>query len=263
MNYRGIYQKVNPLINLPMKKIILLLIPFLILSLGCYSQNRNLEIMFIASVDNKKIINKANLSLDKKPGNRAMVQEVLNSIENLYFKLYTTDRESIFIIDESLKRDKKTYINLVEVLAGSQEVYTNYETQEILEKPRHFPNTLVKPSSNNWTLINEKKVIKNKKCYKAIGTRIETNSSGENLNVTCTAWYTPEISIPFGPSIYSGLPGLILRLETSQGLIFDVEHIKEFNTQPTFVRRPEGKIINKGEYSKLIKSTRNKIGSGF
>ncbi|MBF4464549.1 GLPGLI family protein [Flavobacterium sp. LC2016-12] len=55
----------------------------------------------------------------------------------------------------------------------------------------------------NWKLINETKKIGNFTCKKA-----STFFRGRNY----TAWYNPEIAVPFGPWKFQGLPGLILEV---------------------------------------------------
>ena len=84
-------------------------------------------------------------------------------------------------------------------------VYKDFGSKEILAQEmildRLFlvKEELVKP---NWTLINEDLEILGYSCKKAL------NEQG------VVAWYCPELSISDGPSLYYGLPGLILKVDS-------------------------------------------------
>ena len=73
----------------------------------------------------------------------------------------------------------------------------------------------------NWKLNNDTMRIAGYVCYKA-----EENG--------LVAWYTNEIKIPFGPYIYTGLPGLILMLE---------DHIHNRLFKAISVRKHNYKIV--------------------
>lgn len=91
-----------------------------------------------------------------------------------------------------------------------------------------------------WKLENETKTILKYSCKKA-----KTQFAGRNY----IAWYTPDIPINNGPWKFSGLPGLILRVEDDRGQIsFDCVAIE----------KPEKGIpifIKKEHYIKLKKKT--------
>lgn len=75
------------------------------------------------------------------------------------------------------------------------------------------------PSINNinWTLTKDSLAISGINCFKAIG-KLDT--------VTYTAFYAPSIPISDGPSILVGLPGLILKSESSNGLKIELLSLK-------------------------------------
>lgn len=62
----------------------------------------------------------------------------------------------------------------------------------------------------NWTIIDENKTIGDFKCKKAIAT-----INGYETE----AWFASEIPISNGPSIYSGLPGLVLEIRFGKKVI--------------------------------------------
>ncbi len=99
-----------------------------------------------------------------------------------------------------------------------------------------------------WETLNEKKEISGFQCSKAI---IRKNN-GKNI----IAWYTTEIPIADGPSIYAGLPGLIIQLETNSSTttVVSVEYadttveipeFKEFTDFETYRKSVLGKQQNK------------------
>jgi GLPGLI family protein len=69
----------------------------------------------------------------------------------------------------------------------------------------------------DWILLNETKLIGNYKCYKATCDDIVVNKIN-TFRHPIIAWYCPEIPFPFGPLGYGGLPGLILELQTKNGV---------------------------------------------
>ncbi|MBS1628087.1 MAG: GLPGLI family protein [Bacteroidetes bacterium] len=63
--------------------------------------------------------------------------------------------------------------------------------------------------SINWVLQNDSVMINGVKCIKAIG----------KLNAEIyTAWFAPSIPVSDGPTFLKGLPGLILKCETTNGV---------------------------------------------
>jgi len=76
------------------------------------------------------------------------------------------------------------------------------------EKNNYYAYTKSGLSNNNWTLLNDTIIIGSYLCHKAIK-KIDTTE--------IVAWYTTEIPINEGPLLNYGLPGLILKTESSTG----------------------------------------------
>lgn len=74
----------------------------------------------------------------------------------------------------------------------------------------------------DWNLTNEVKIIDGYTCYKA-----EKKLFYERSQVYkyITAWYTPDIPVPFGPIGSGNLPGLILQLKFSGRAVYTVSKI--------------------------------------
>jgi len=86
----------------------------------------------------------------------------------------------------------------------------------------------------NWKLINETKKIGNFTCKKAT-----TFFRGRNY----TAWYNPEIAVPFGPWKFQGLPGLILEViddkKTHQWYFKSVEYPTQSKEPVKYISLPK------------------------
>ena len=87
-----------------------------------------------------------------------------------------------------------------------QKVYRDLEKKRVIMKKTFRKKDFLMtefPKSGKWKLVNENKEIAGYECNKA--TRIDGEQKIE-------AWYTTEIPIASGPSVYGDLPGLILEV---------------------------------------------------
>lgn len=106
--------------------------------------------------------------------------------------------------------------------------------------------TVKKASSIIWQLTDESKLIDDKLCFKATTSILIISRLG-NKEIEITAWYCPEIPIPFGPQNYGGLPGLIMELNDRAGLTFFVSKINL--NKKVFFQIPKNKtLIDYDEY---------------
>ena len=72
---------------------------------------------------------------------------------------------------------------------------------------------LIEIDEKKWEITQESKKIGNYLCYKAI------DIASTNRKMKPVVWFTPEISISFGPLKYNGLPGLVILVEMSKRTI--------------------------------------------
>ena len=95
------------------------------------------------------------------------------------------------------------------------EIYNYPKKKQCNEKYRLFLNAGVLCYPSKWTDIewnyssNDTIKLLGYTCNKAIA-----NFAGRKY----TAWYTLDVPIPYGPYKFSGLPGLIIRIEESNGM---------------------------------------------
>ena len=89
-------------------------------------------------------------------------------------------------------------------------------------------------------------------CYKAI-TRKEIEGRWGKKILEITAWFTPEISVNFGPKEYNNLPGLILELNEN-GIVYTASKITLNSKKRLKISKPSsGKKVSIDEYNKISK----------
>lgn len=91
-----------------------------------------------------------------------------------------------------------------------------------------------------WELTDEKKIINGKECIKATTTS----------NITVAAWFTTDIPLSIGPLGYSGLPGLIIQLDTPT-YSYVLQDISTLEEQPVFEIPTKGKNVTQEEFDRL------------
>jgi len=155
---------------------------------------------------------------------------------------------------------------------GSGSLYfKNLKEKRFVSKTEIMGKTfLIKDSIPNyqWQLTSETKNIGNYTCYKATFTQEvenmmmtvengETKQTKKSETITTTAWYTPQIPISNGPTIYHGLPGLILEINDGKTTIVCTEIVLNPSEKITISEPDKGKIVTQAEYDK-IRDEKNK-----
>ena len=126
-----------------------------------------------------------------------------------YYRLITKGDQSLYYItinDTSKYNREGAY--------HSDVVYTFLKDQRILKVDK----SLIKNSARSYKFLDFKKLnIKNKNImyrgHKSI--LVSGIVNDEEVNI----YFIPDIPTPFGPSIYSGLPGLVVKVETPKAII--------------------------------------------
>lgn len=248
------------------KNRILLLIIFLISAFLHCQEVKNHIITYKTNVvktekNEKKSLNK-NQSEEKK---------LVKTYKNVIFEKYIYNIESISqlkiannnstyevekVIDEDLaKSNARTFFNSITKSKGK--IYFNNITNvEIIEKNAFGHNFLIKDKRKKikWNISKETKKIGKFRCYKANTVLNVRNAIKKNAKEEVIAWFSPDIPIDFGPSIYSGLPGLIMEIniENSFGRIQTVVTKIESNLKNFNLDKPrKGKSINSKEFLQI------------
>lgn len=116
----------------------------------------------------------------------------------------------------------------------------------------------------NWVLTSETKKIGNYNCFKAFYTRKVKKKRGVFKNGTTkkieqeeiqkvVAWYTTSIPINNGPSVYQGLPGLILEINDGDTVILCTEIVLNTAKNIDFNMPKKGKEVSLKEFKDIYR----------
>lgn len=168
----------------------------------------------------------------------------VNSI--LEFSMTKSKYDVLDELDSDLSKNE--VVNFVKTRAGGSKVYfteNNSKSISIFEQDCKLGQCfLIKHKNFNYRLLKETKKINNYACYKAIL---------NYKNIDIIFWYTPEISISFGPKNFSGLPGAILEIQDGY-FSFSATTIElKLSSNELSIERPKGKLVTKDEYDEMLK----------
>jgi GLPGLI family protein len=217
----------------------LLLLPF-------FSLSQSYEIDYIT----KKTINRNTESKEEIP------DFLKKEVEDIFIKIENTDEYSKLVYNKGISRYKlfevKEFGETIEDKNTSRTVvYKNFIKNEcVMTGDLLKEGEIVKEGLSDlytWTYAQDTMTIHSFVCKKAT-----CMYNGK----TFTAWYTPQILIMDGLMQFSGLPGLILKLEYPGGYtVFD---------KMTIITQPNQTIsIPKGEKEITFKDYMKRIAKGF
>lgn len=86
-----------------------------------------------------------------------------------------------------------------------------------------------------WEITKEELMVNGIRCIKANGVRPPPGP--EFLSDTYTAWFSPDIPVPFGPYQFFGLPGLIVKCKWSN-LVIEATGIKNISANKHMLKVP-------------------------
>ena len=160
-----------------------------------------------------------------------------NKLKSIYFTLLITQNESYFYSNTVMGIDDSKYQRFISILSN-QFYYVNLEEKLKLGGIKISGKKLLVEEEwkKGWILKNEFKKILGLKCQKAIRL-LKPRKSDETKTVT--AWFSNDISYPFGPKDNEGLPGLIL--EYGDDIKFTAYSIEKKELK---IQRPLGEILS-------------------
>jgi GLPGLI family protein len=159
------------------------------------------------------------------------IKKVLENLATHEYLLTFNDRKATYRKVKSLNTNESPIVKaMTEGVANFKGTIFFDSASEVVLHQNEFAgvNYLITKNKINWTLTKDTLQIDNYLCYKAKTTIIINNYEGKH-KLEAVAWYAPEISIPYGPDGYGGLPGLILQLDYN-GIITSLKKI-EFNNK--------------------------------
>lgn len=218
-----------------------LYIVFIILILGITGKTQNIQVIYREQTKLPSNIE----GVDDPLMLEAIKAQIVDLGKNM--TLTYANGESIYkeqVLNElNEQSDFSNNTNVVYSYAkGIGGVYKNQKTKQIVSQEYILDKSflIIEPLlSCDWQITQEEKIIENHTCVKAV--------SG-NL----VAWYCPEIPIPDGPSEYSGLPGLIMEIETEFEKIFVKTINLSYSLDKPIVPPKEGKKISREKYEKTL-----------
>lgn len=240
-----------------MKYYISILITILI-TCNNFSQNNN----FIATYKiNYTIVNYdsiLNTMKEKSKGFMEMVKKDIietkasvKELEKINFILKYNNEKSIYYQEKTIFINERGMQKLFPILSitDDSEIFTDKDS--IYMNLNAFGQDFnLKIGKVKWKITNENIKIGKFNCYKAVGL-FEKSSFINRKDVKVIAWFTPEIPFNFGPKYYSGLPGLIIKLQEDR-----VSYIlKEIN-------KVESQKINFQKKGKQITAEKLRIMAG-
>ncbi len=221
---------------------------------------------------------KVNIATENSKVDSDIQKQINDMVAKQFQKEYTLQFnpiESIYKEDISLDAPKAQMEGLEIVIAGSSGsdiLYKNIKEKRYTSHRDMFGKMFLvkdKLKDNDWKLEQETKKIGNYTCFKATTTRkmqkfakiIEIDSDNKEskkpeepkeVEVTITAWYTPEIPIANGPGLYSGLPGLILEVNDGEQTILCNKVVLNPKKKIKVLEPKKGKVVTEERFEIIM-----------
>ncbi|GGE14596.1 GLPGLI family protein [Psychroflexus salis] len=201
-------------------------------------------ISYTLSLDKERATKKIKNNKSDSNSNLFILKQI-NEFEKVEAKLIFNKHESSYKVVESLDSDSNNNFNLFEAKAGAKSEFYSDILNDIYFYTSLFDDSqLVAYPKFKWNIKNEFKNILGFECQKA-----EIISSDDKNRV---AWFTKDISVPFGPLRYHGLPGLVLLYEEDGGLLI-LEAVDISFDDHIEIKKPEGKLTDEESHKKDLR----------
>ncbi|AWH73390.1 hypothetical protein DCS32_04205 [Dokdonia sp. Dokd-P16] len=220
----------------------------------CFSQNYRVTY----------VIDNFNMNTGKSVDNSTFnsleiaINEASSNINKVDFFLETNYKTSVFEGEEriALPNDPFNARELIITTVG----FSGYVQSDFTEKFQYNQKSVLgknfiieKPiESKKWIITDEEYTILGKKCIKASTRETIKNSKGVFYREV-DAYFTPDLTLQSGPGSYSGLPGLILKVEVKSKSVNysisakSIEKIKSFPLKDF-----KEKAISQEDFNKLL-----------
>ncbi len=178
-------------------------------------------------------LTQGNLSAEQQKAYGPMITMTEQQIELQEFQLLFTPTTSLCRQVDRLEPDNTTERLAYQIAQSTTRAeYTFFhdlsKRQKVhqLARSGQLINIQQPPAKIQWKISQEQKQIGKYICTKAIGTIDRLDREGKPATLSITAWFTPEISVPFGPVGIDGLPGLILELATNEQFYYYAKQVR-------------------------------------
>lgn len=169
-----------------------------------------------------------------------------------YYELSVTNRISLYKkFDINKPKDfspeqENPNVKVMVIENKSTGVYQDFKTGEYLCGEHFFGKDFYikdKVTKFDWKLTNETKQIGHFNCKKA-------TTSYQGIEIE--AWYSSELPISLGPSVFNGLPGLIIELKKGN-ITYNAISVEKAENVTIQKPEPKGKTITIEEFEKIQK----------
>jgi len=207
---------------------------FILLFSSClaYSQS-NLEIIYKKKVLPEYLDVDDSLSIDKKQNYSRIRNSVKNHIGKHTYSLSIDSGSSVSLFEVVNTMDidgNERFNNSLKGILGSRfPIYNNLKKDSIYENAdfrgmNYF--TRYKSPRYDWDFKNETKQILGFKCYLAVA-KVKNDATlfdfKDGKTQSFYAWYAPSLPSRYGPSFFTGLPGLVLKAGNDKFEIYAVK----------------------------------------
>lgn len=207
------------------------------------------------------------VSLKKTDENKKEKQKYifLYSLESIAkkfdLKLVFSDKESFYQQIDPMKishEEENLYDTAKVVFNTNGTFYYSMVNRKITEEKDFTGEKFLiekKINLSDWELTNVKKKIGDYICYKATRNYKYESRNGKT-SVNQIVWYCPEIPFSFGPGVFVGFPGLVVRVEVGN-IIYTAKKIELKNNQKIEINIPkEGQKVTEEEFKEIAKKAR-------
>lgn len=177
-------------------------------------------------------------------------------LKGLLYILKGNKNESIFKLKKTKDVENGLNKKFIGRGGGSGIYYSNTKKKKKQEQKELDGDLYIVEIDNSnykWNLSRESKIIKGYTCYKATASYSEYNAiKKESVDFSVVAWYTPDIPLPYGPSGYDGLPGLVLEVNRG-GYYFMASEINFSKGVSLNIEAPENGIsVTSTEFGQIL-----------
>lgn len=223
------------------------------------------------------------INLDSTQVNNEMQTRMMEMMKKQFqktFKLTFNKEASLYKEEESIEKPQAPMGGAFQVVmvgseGGSDVLYKNTKDNRYADQKDTMGKMfLVKNEIEtiDWKLESDSKYIGDYQCYKATYTKMvevfndtdfydNTNEEKEELKESkesemeervVTAWYTPQIPVNNGPSMYQGLPGLILEVHDGELTVICSKIVLNPEDKVDIKEPEKGKEVNQDKYDEIM-----------
>jgi len=199
--------------------------------------------------------------LKKRNLNKAVqssVRKVLMNSKDVTGVLEVSKNESLYQVEDKMKKDVKKGLNMTSIVAGgNNKYYINSVKKDYFKQINLGEFLRVNLLQPKWIIKQDTKKIGDYQCFKAVA-KIKTREDKPALTVI--AWFTPIIPVSFGPKDYFGLPGLILEISYKTTSIKATKIVWNPSKKIVIKKPREGKRMTHEEYAEMNKNFFRSMG---